>query len=196
MRKASLIIILILLCSSLFISIAVFKRPLLQIAFLNVGQGNAILVTSPSGNSLLIDGGPDQSVLQALGRETHFYSRSIDVVLATSQKSSNIAGLSSVLGRFNIGAFIDSGLTPSTATYRSLLDEVTKENISRITANVGEDINLGGGARFVVLSSGAEITGRIVYGTTSISIPGDIPDFASSTEDIVFESDGNSVWRK
>ena len=194
MRKASLIILLILLCVVLFSIIAVFKKPLLQIAFLNVGAGNAVLVTTPSGNRILIDGGPDQSVLQALGGEMPFYSRSIDVVLATSQKSSDTGGLPFVLERFNIGAFIDSGLSPKTTTYRTLLDDVGEKNIAHITANIGEDVNLGGGAHFLILSSGAEITGRIVYGATFISIPSDIP--ATSTSDVVFESDGKNIWEK
>ena len=194
MRKASLIILLILLCVVLFSIVAVFKKPLLQIAFLNVGAGNAVLVTTPSGNRILIDGGPDQSVLQALGGEMPFYSRSIDVVLATSQKSSDTGGLPFVLERFNIGAFIDSGLSPKTTTYRTLLDDVGEKNIAHITANIGEDVNLGGGAHFLILSSGAEITGRIVYGATFISIPSDIP--ATSTSDVVFESDGKNIWEK
>ena len=194
MNKFSLAVLTILILVCVFLSVAVFEKPLLQVAFLNVGQGDSILVTSPSGNRILIDGGPDQSVLQALGGEMPFYSRSIDVVLATSQKSSDTGGLPFVLERYNIGAFIDSGLTPKTTTYRTLLDDVGEKNIAHITANIGEDVNLGGGAHFLILSSGAEITGRIVYGATFISIPSDIP--ATSTSDVVFESDGKNIWKK
>ena len=191
MRKASLIILLILLCVALFSGIAVLKSPLLQIAFLNVGQGNAILITSPLGNSMLIDGGPDQSILQALGRVLPFYKRSIDVVLATSQKSSDVGGLPFIFERFNVGAFVDSELDSKTTTYRTLVDDVNSKNIPRITANIGNQINLGGGVSFLILSSGAEVTGKILYGATSISIPEDIP--ATSTHDIILESDGEYI---
>ncbi len=197
MRKASLIILLILLCIAIFLGIAVLKRPLLRIAFLNVGAGDAILVTSPSGNTLLIDGGPDQSVLQALGREIPFYVRSIDSVLATSQKSSDTGGLPFIIERFNAGVFIDSGLSPKTTTYRTLLDEVSQKNIPHVIADNGFDIDLGDGANFLIMSSGAEITGKIIYGNTSVSVPADVPAFsASSTDDIVFESDGINIWKK
>lgn len=197
MRRLALVILIILLCFCAFSASAVLKRPLLQVAFFNVGAGDAVLITSPSENTMLIDGGPDQSVLQAIGRVLPFYVRSIDVVLATSQKNSDIGGLPFIIDRFNVGAFIDSGLPSKTTTYRTLLNEVSQKNIPRPTAQIGDDINLGDGAHFLVLSSGAEITGEIIYGNTSILIPDDIPTFsASSTENIVFESDGTNIWRK
>lgn len=196
MRRLAFIVLIILICVGVFVSIDALKRPLLQVAFLNVGQGEAILVTSPSGNRMLIDGGPDQSVLQALGRVLPFYIRSIDVVLATSEKSSDTAGLPFVLDRFDVGAFIDGGMPANTTTYRTLLGEVQNKNIPHITERIGGDIGLGDGAHFLVQSSGAEITGKIIYGATSISIPADIPDMASSTSDIVLESDGNNLWKK
>ncbi len=196
MRRLALFILMILACVCAFSLAAALKKPLLYVAFLNVGNSDAVLITSPSGNRMLVDGGPDQSILQALGGEIPFYSRSIDLALAVSEKSSDIGGLPSVLERFSVGAFIDSGLPSKTTTYRNLLDEVSQENIPHITANISDDINLGGGAHFFILSSGAEITGRIAYGATSISIPGDMPTFASSTSDIIFESDGINTWRK
>ena len=196
MRRLALVILIILVFMCVFGVYAALKRPLLHIAFLNVSKGDAILITTPSDNRALIDGGPDQSVLFALGREMPFYVRSIDIVLATSQKSSDIGGLPFVFDRFNVGAFVDSGLLSKTTTYKTVLNDVSQKNIPRITANMGDDINLGNGAHFLVLSSGAEITGKIIYGQTSISIPADIPNLASSTDDIVFESDGTNIWRK
>lgn len=194
MRKASLIILLVLFCCVLYTGSLVFKKPLLRVAFLAIGQGDAVLVVSPSGNTMLIDGGPDKSILTALGSVLPFYSRSIGLVLATSQKSSAIGGLSPVLDRFTVGAFVDAGLVPTTAASRSLLDQVSSRHIPHIAAAIGEDIDLGDGVRFSVLSSGAEITGRLSYGLASFSIPADIP--ATSTDAVVFESDGRSVWRK
>jgi len=195
MRRLALVILIILVCVCAFGAYAVLKRPLLQVAFLDVGAGDAILITSPSDNILLIDGGPDQSVLQALGRVLPFYVRSINAVLATSQKNSDIGGLPFIIDRFNVGAFIDSGLPSKTTTYKTLLDAVSSKNIPRVTAQTGDNIDLGDGAHFFILSSGAEITGKIVYGQTSISIPEDIPNLASSTSDVIFESDGVNITK-
>ena len=195
MNKFSLIILIILLCICTYLGLAVSAKPLLQVAFLNVGKGDAVLITSPEGDRVLIDGGPDKSVLQALGREMPFYEHSIDLVLATSQKSSDIGGLPFVFDRFNVEAFVDSG-SISGATYRDIEDDITEKNIPEISVKIGNDIDFGNGTKFVILSSGAEITGKIIYGATAISIPADIPAFASSTDDIVFESDGINIWRK
>ncbi len=175
---------------------AALKRPLLHIAFLNVGAGNSILITSPSGNSMLIDGGPDQSVLVALGGKCLFTPDLSMPSLPHRRKFQTRAVcllFSSVLmsERLSIRDF-----RSKTTTYKTILNEVFVKKIPHITTNIGDDINLGDGAHFLILSSGAEI-GQIIYGQTSISIPEDIPTFsASSTENIVFESDGTNIWRK
>jgi len=193
--KFSLIILIIFLCICTYLGLAVSAKPLLQVAFLNVPKGDAILITSPEGNRVLIDGGPDKSVLPALGREMSFYEHSIDLVLATSQKSSDIGGLPFVFDRFNVGAFVNSG-SISSATYRDIEDDITEKNIPEISVKIGDEIDIGDRTKFVILSSGAEITGKIIYGETEISFPADIPAFASSTNDIVFESDGVNIWKK
>ena len=194
MNKFSLTVLIILIFICVAFGIAVLKNSLLQIAFLNVGKGNSILITTPTGNRVLIDGGPDKSVLQALGRAMPFYEHSIDFVLATTQKSSDIGGVPFVLDRFNVKTFADSG-NLSGGNYRAISDEIAQKNISHISVNIGDDISLGGGAHFLISSAGAEITGKIVYGSTAISIPADIPSFASSTDDIVLYSDGENISR-
>lgn len=56
----------------------------LHVAFLDIGQGDSILITSPDGWQILVDGGPDPSVtLGQLGRQMPFWDRRIEMVVLT-----------------------------------------------------------------------------------------------------------------
>ena len=55
----------------------------LKINFLNIGQGDAILIQLPTGEDILIDGGPDNTVLTALGQILPIWDRELDLVVAT-----------------------------------------------------------------------------------------------------------------
>ena len=68
----------------------------LTIAFLDVGQGDAIYIEAPNGNQMLIDGGPNASVLRELGKVMPFFDRSIDVVMETHPDADHIGGLGDV----------------------------------------------------------------------------------------------------
>ena len=55
----------------------------LKVAFLDVGQGDAIFVEAPNGNQVLIDGGPNKAVLRELAKQMPFYDRTIDGIVIT-----------------------------------------------------------------------------------------------------------------
>jgi competence protein ComEC len=102
----------------------------LVVRFFDVGQGDAALVTSPSGATVLIDGGPDpQEVatkLASLG------VRRLDVVVATHPHLDHFMGLPAVLARFPTGVVMDSGCRlPETGSlpYRRFLLAVDEEGV-------------------------------------------------------------------
>ena len=88
----------------------------LTIVFFYVGQGDAALIRSPGGATILIDGGPDPDLvaakLAALG------VRRLDLVVATHAHADHVVGLPAVLARFQVGLVIDPGC-PSDAPYYS-----------------------------------------------------------------------------
>ncbi len=91
----------------------------LVVRFFDVGQGDAALVTSPSGVHMLVDGGPDQEEvatdLAALG------VKRLDVVVATHPHADHIIGLPDVLGRVPVGLVLEPGC-PDTSAIQSDLD--------------------------------------------------------------------------
>src|SRR5699024_8316657 len=101
----------------------------MYVHFIDVGQGDSILVQSPNGKNMLIDGG-DKS---ASGKVVSFLKSkgvsTIDVVVATHAHSDHIGGLIAVLDNFKVNQFIDSGKAHTTQTYYQLLQSIDEKNI-------------------------------------------------------------------
>jgi competence protein ComEC len=164
------------------------RRGLLTVSFLNIGQGDSIFIDAPSGRQVLIDGGPDSSVLRALGAVMPWYDRSIDIVIPTHPDKDHIAGLIDVLQRYDVRYLLQSsvqGSTPTWNTLESTIDFDKKRGLQVITAQRGEVIDLGSGAYLEVLSpdrlvphvdtnTGCVVT-KLVYGNTSFMLTCDMP---------------------
>jgi competence protein ComEC len=77
----------------------------LHVTFLDVGHGDAVLIQTPSGSRVLIDGGPDpRQTLSELGDHLPFWDRALDLVILTSPDTSRLNGLVPVLTRYDVAA--------------------------------------------------------------------------------------------
>lgn len=164
------------------------RRGMLTVSFLNVGQGDAIFIDAPSGRQVLIDGGPDSSVLRQLGTVMPWYDRSIDVVIPTHPDKDHIAGLIDVLQRYRVDAVVQSSVEGSTDEWNTLEREIDAKKAAGmrvITAQRGQVLDLGEGARLEILSPDRAVPGvdtntgcvvaHLVYGATSFMLPCDLP---------------------
>lgn len=84
--------------------------PVLKVYFFDVGQGDSILIRTPKGKDVLIDGGPDSTVLERLGETLPFWDRYIDIVILTHPHSDHIQGLGEVLKRYKVGGVYEPDL--------------------------------------------------------------------------------------
>jgi competence protein ComEC len=156
----------------------------LVVSFLNVGQGDAIFIESPTGRQVLIDGGPDASVLRELGGSMAWYDRHIDVVMATHPDADHIAGLVDVLQRYSVDYIFTNGATKNTGPAESLLLSVAHEGARELVARRGEVLDLGAGVRLTVLypdrdvsqfkdTNDGSMVARLTYGDTAFLLTGD-----------------------
>ncbi|MBN1953790.1 MAG: ComEC/Rec2 family competence protein [Anaerolineae bacterium] len=103
----------------------------LHVAFLDVGQGDAIFVQTPSGRQVLIDGGPSPSLLLShLGRRMPFWDHSLDLVVLTHPDDDVLAGLLPVLERYQVAAIVEREAdcyTPLCDRWRELVGSSTAE---------------------------------------------------------------------
>ncbi|MBU1148879.1 MBL fold metallo-hydrolase, partial [Patescibacteria group bacterium] len=85
------------------------KEKKLEIIFMDVGQGDAILIKTPYDQQILIDGGPDDSVLAKLGKYMPLFDRSIDLAILTHPHADHVGGFVSVLERYQIDNILYTG---------------------------------------------------------------------------------------
>lgn len=149
-----------LLITALLLGLATTQLPdgRLHVAFMDVGQGDAILITTPRGQQVLIDGGPSPSALTtALGRQMPFWDRTLDLVVMTHADADHITGLIPVLDRFHVDAWADSGRSDAEPLYEQCLERLVAQDLQPIALSAGDRFDLGDGILLDVLHPSAEI---------------------------------------
>jgi len=159
----------------------------LQVVFLNVGQGDSIYIRAPSGNDMLVDAGPrDRSVLRELGAVMPWNDKDIDVILETHADADHIGGFPDVIKRFDVNAIIETGNHSKTNQIDGQVEELVKaQNIPEIIAKRGTVVDLGDGVKFTILfpdknvagweTNMSSIVGILSYGSRKFLLTGDSP---------------------
>jgi len=188
-RNLQYTVLSVFIFTNIFIWFAVARADrhgVLTVAFLKVGQGDAMYIEAPNGNQMLVDGGPPSgAVLRELGRVMPFWDRSIDVVLATHPDQDHVGGLPSVLARMRIDNVITTENTSDTGVYGAFKKIVSEKRPTRIIARARERIILDDGVVFEILfpdrnaagweTNTASIVARLSYGDQSFIFTGDSP---------------------
>jgi competence protein ComEC len=181
------LVLIVLIFANLLIWLSVWpsRQPLLTVAFLDVGQGDAIFITAPNGNQILIDGGPGRKVLSELGQVMPFYDRSIDLIIATHPDSDHIGGLPAALDNYEVAGFLEPAVACANAICDALEAKVIAEPAREIIASRGEKIILDDGVELEILSPAgtalsndtntASVVAKLTYGSTSFLFTGDTP---------------------
>lgn len=154
-RKLSIIHLVTILCLVVFSfsthSIASQKDGLLKIYFFDVGQGDAIFIETPNGTQILVDGGPDNKVVQELAEVMPFYDRDVDMVIATHPHADHIAGLIEVLERYDVKTILEAKESYSSPVFSAWHDAEANENANLIEAKAGQVTDLGNEVKLTVL---------------------------------------------
>jgi len=115
----------------------------LRLWFLDVGQGDAILMRFPAGEWVLVDGGPDASVLAHLGRLIPFYERELELVILTHPHADHVDGLVEVLERYRVRNLLLTGVKYDYAGYERLLDVAREGGVKLLYSSDGVDYAIG-----------------------------------------------------
>ena len=177
-----------LLLSNIFVWYAVYQRQpsdSLAVYFLDVGQGDAVFINSPSHGRMLIDGGPNRKVLSELGKILPFADRRIDVLMETHPDKDHIGGLPEIVSRYKIGMFLEPGVESENSIDDELKKRLEEKKIPKLLARRGMVINFNDGVKLQILfptqdvsnweTNRASIVARLVYGDKSFLLTGDSP---------------------
>ncbi len=168
----------------------------LRVSFLDVGQGDAILIETPSRYQVLIDGGKNRKVVSELGRLMPFGDRSLDIVVATHPDADHIGGLPEVVERYRIGLFIEPYVVSRSSLDDELEQRLARRKVDKLFAERGQVIDFGDGVELTVLfpdrdvshweTNDASIVAKLTYGSQSFLLTG---DSSIKTENILLNLD-------
>lgn len=99
----------------------------LRVTFLDVGQGDAILIQAPGNIDVLIDGGPDNRIVEKLGERLPYFDRTIELVILTHPDSDHVNGLPEVARRYRIDRVVITGVKNELPTYTEFLSLIEKQ---------------------------------------------------------------------
>jgi len=157
----------------------------LKVNFLDVGQGDAILI-SQGNNQILIDGGPSgQTLLEKMGRNIPFWDRKIEMVVVTHPDQDHIQGLVSALKNYRVENILENSRESDSQVYQNLKNEIENKKINKIDAEAGTKIKFSNGAEMEIIYASKEntkdtnsksIVSKLIFGENSFLLTGDIPD--------------------
>lgn len=145
----------------------------LHLTLLDVGGGEALLIQTPQGRAVLINGGTNVSRLSnALGRRLPFLQREVDFLVVASVGEAQTQALPQLVERLQIGRVLWAGAPSGSYSARQLQKKLAEVGIPVLTAQTGQRLDLGSGASLRVLA----VTGRgavylLEWGSFSALLP-------------------------
>ncbi len=114
----------------------------LHVIFCDVGQGDAAYVQFPDGRDMVVDGGPNDKIIDCLGRHMPFWDRKIDIVVMTHPQKDHMQGLISLFERYQVEYFVRSDVVNTTEGYAKLMEVVRRKNIPQKYMTQGKHISV------------------------------------------------------
>lgn len=139
----------LILAVLLFLAVLVFwavwekENQKAEAIFLNVGQGDAMLVKLPGDIQILIDAGPSDKIVSKLSEHLPFYDKDIELVLLTHPQSDHLQGFLEVFKNYNVKNLIFAGINYESQTYKNFLALVKQENTKVYLAKTDDIISYG-----------------------------------------------------
>jgi len=137
----------------------------LQVHFIDVGQGDAIFITSSTNQAILIDAGDKPSSKTVIDYLRDHNVKKLDILIASHPDSDHIGGMAGVIEGFPIALYLDSGVEKPTQISRNLNLLVKEKGISHKIAKAGQNYDLGDGASLIILFPSEPLIGKVKQGT-------------------------------
>ncbi|MGP8081132.1 MAG: DNA internalization-related competence protein ComEC/Rec2 [Dehalococcoidales bacterium] len=116
----------------------------LHVSFLNVGQGDAILIQTPNHQDILVDGGPSAQAISAqLSKHLPFWDRNIELVVLTHPHEDHLTGLLEVLQRYKVKQVLYLDTSYTLPDEQEWLNLIQQKHIKATLATAGQEVDLG-----------------------------------------------------
>lgn len=200
-----LIVLLLFLTGTLFYYVYTQQEQApLTVHFLDIGQGDAILISDDRGNQILIDGEPNgRKLLYQLGKEMPLLDKKIEAVILTHPDADHLTGLLDLLESYQVEIFLNNGQRESNPLFKELEKLLSEKKIFTKKVNAGDLLKFGE-IELLVLSSGGEndknknqasIVAKLIYGENSFLFTGDI-EAEKESQLVLSNADLKADWLK
>jgi competence protein ComEC len=137
------------------------SQPLDKISFLNIGQGDAIFITSKRGARIIVDCGPDSKIIDQLESKLGFWARRIDMIIITHGDKDHYGGCRDVIERYKVTKVMINGVFDSkNPDYQELLEFIQQEEIQILPAITNTYITLGDSIELHLLNPQTNLWGQ------------------------------------
>ncbi len=178
-----LTIFLVLVVASQFSSAESFQEKIpLKVNFLDVGQGDAILINYQDQYQILVDGGiSSKKVLSELNKVMPKQDRLIEVVIATHYDKDHVGGLRGVFENYKVGVFLDNDQFKETEAVTVISDIISDKKIKKHSIKENSKIEIGSDLRLDFFNPDGEdwsandnsVVFRMDFGINSFLFTGD-----------------------
>lgn len=172
-KKQKIGLLAILFLVAIIVWIFVFAQEsgkFLKVEFFDVGQGDSIFIETMDKKQILIDGGPDLSILEKIGRGMPFYDRYIDLIILSHPEADHLNGLIEVIKRYEIGAIITTGVIRDTEQYKQWVETIEGKNIPIYIAKANGEIDFGNNIKINILYPFENLAGKELSDSNNTSI--------------------------
>ncbi|EMY9860988.1 TPA: MBL fold metallo-hydrolase [Clostridioides difficile] len=128
------------------------KKSLLSIHMIDVGQGDSILVQTPTNKNILIDEGDEDSENIIISYLRQKRIKTIDIIIATHPDSDHIGSLDNIIKKFNVNSIYMPEQSTDSEAYQNLINSCTDKNLSIQHLYKNDVLNIDNNINIYVLS--------------------------------------------
>ncbi len=175
----------------------------LEVSFLDIGQGDAILINFQKHYQILIDGGPSgKKVLQELAKVMPVFDNKIEIIISTHPDRDHFVGLIDVIKKYDIVEILINGQQSDDELWQVFQEEIAKKNIKEEPVGEGSQIGIGSDFKMTFFNpdkieenhkakNDSSVVARLDYGDNSFLFTGDAGFDAEA--DMIFDQENLDV---
>ena len=176
----------------LFIAIFLWSQVIAQsqndnlvVNFYDVGQGDAIHIRNNQNQDILIDGGPDNKIIEKLDQNIPFSDNKIELVILTHPHADHIAGLVHVFRKYEVEQILYTDVFYDSSVYSELKSIIEEKNIQTKFAKSGQIIKFDKANLYILFPNlsynneeikevnNTSVVSKLIYGNSSFLFTGD-----------------------
>ncbi|MEX2028010.1 MAG: hypothetical protein WD988_00740 [Candidatus Curtissbacteria bacterium] len=108
----------------------------------DVGQGDGLLLISPGGKQIVVDGGPGKKILGCLSSNMPFWDHQVEMMVSTHPQKDHMEGLVAVFEKYQVGTIVTTNVPSESQLFAAWQEEIKGSGARVYVPGVGDKITL------------------------------------------------------